>query len=636
MNWLFLNPIKGDDWGGMENWMLKLCQGLPAHGDRCLVAARSRSRWPEYCERQSVSFAPFTFGFDLAPWSLGRLHGICSRFRPDVIVAKGFRSARFARLAWPSATIAVKLPFAHDLKDGLFDRWTYDTCIDRILVDNRAARTRFLRFPWVLPDRVVAVHNGVAYQDAGTLPERRVQLRKVFQVPPDTLVVAAAGRLTADKRYTDSIEALARLPHALPFRLVLFGDGPERPALMALAERRGIVDRVLFAGWRNDARDLLCACDVLVHPSGDEGLPNVVLEAMAGGVPVVATDAGGTREIITHQGLGRLVQIGNVAALSSALHELLSFPALRNQIGAEATRHVRADFSLERMVHTIRAVLERASWARHSRSVAPTPTGIGGYWVGSPETAVGTDAETWDRHKDAELVSRSGKAVVHRVRVGPDTYYVKRFLGDRLLLRRMGARSPVALLNFRAAARLALRGAAVVPHLAAGWGLGHGHEGESLLITGTVADAVPLDRWNRDFLDSRASQGGLAQALATWLAHLHGAGVACHDLKASNILMRRRPEGAIEFILLDLDNCKLCRFGVTPHDAQRNLHQLFRSVHSLATPFAILRFLAAYRESRGFGRQTIRRLAAAVERRLHRRGTGFAELRATYHARRAP
>ena len=630
MNWLFLNPIKGDDWGGMENWMLKLCQGLPSHGDHCLVAARSRSRWPEYCERHGLSFEPFPFGFDLAPWAVGRLHRICRRFQPDIVVAKGFRSARFARFAWPSATIAVKLPSAYELKDGFFDRWTYDTCVDRVLVDNRAARAQFLRFPWVLPGRVVAVHNGVAYQDAATLPERRIQLRESFHLPPGTLVIGAVGRLAPDKRYADAVEAVANLPREIPLRLVLFGDGPERPLLTALAERRGVTDRVLFAGWHNDARNLLCACDVLVHPSGAEGLPNVVLEAMAGGVPVVATDAGGTREIIINKRLGRLVQIGDVAGLASGLHELLTVPALRAQIGADATRHVRADFSLERMVDTVRRALEHASWARQSQFLPPAATSAGGYWIGSPENTVGTTAEDWDRQEDAELISRSGKAVVHRVRVGTGTYYVKRFLGDRLFLRRMGVRPPVALLNFRAASRLALRGAAVVPHLAAGWG--HGYKGESLLITGTVADAIPLDQWTREHVATPASQRGLAQAMATWLAHLHGAGVACHDLKASNILIHRRPEGVIEFILLDLDNCKLCSFGVTAHDAQRNLHQLFRSFQVSATPLAILRFLATYRARRGLGRQAIRRLATAVERRLHRRGTGFVELQAAHRA----
>ena len=88
MNWLFLNPIKDDHWGGMENWMLKLCQGLPAHGDSCLVAGRPRSRWPEVCRREGIAYVPFAFGFDLAPWALWRLRGICRRFLPGIVVAK--------------------------------------------------------------------------------------------------------------------------------------------------------------------------------------------------------------------------------------------------------------------------------------------------------------------------------------------------------------------------------------------------------------------------------------------------------------------------------------------------------------------------------------------------------------------
>jgi hypothetical protein len=157
MNWLFLDPIKGDDWGGMENWMLKLCQGLPAHGDSCLVAGRPRSRWPEVCRREGIAYVPFAFGFDLAPWALWRLRGICRRFLPGIVVAKGFRAARFARLAHPDAAVAVKLPSASELTSAWTDRATYHHCIDRVLVDNHCARQAFLRFPWVLPGKIVAV-----------------------------------------------------------------------------------------------------------------------------------------------------------------------------------------------------------------------------------------------------------------------------------------------------------------------------------------------------------------------------------------------------------------------------------------------------------------------------------------------
>ncbi|MEI6150691.1 MAG: glycosyltransferase, partial [bacterium] len=248
--------------------MLKLCKELPQHGDQCLVGARPLSRWPERCARERIPFAPFTFGFDLAPWAVARLRRIGRDFKPDIVIAKGFRAARFARLTWPSAAIGVKLPSANELHDGPIERWTCNICIDRILTDNHVARAGFLRHPWVLPGKIAVAHNGVALPSSGSETSLRASLRHEFNLDADTLIIGAVGRLTPDKNYHHAIEAIARLPRDLPVRLLLVGDGPEKPALSAQAEQLGLSDRVFFAGWRDNARELLWGCDGVLHPSG--------------------------------------------------------------------------------------------------------------------------------------------------------------------------------------------------------------------------------------------------------------------------------------------------------------------------------------------------------------------------------
>jgi tRNA A-37 threonylcarbamoyl transferase component Bud32 len=218
------------------------------------------------------------------------------------------------------------------------------------------------------------------------------------------------------------------------------------------------------------------------------------------------------------------------------------------------------------------------------------------------------------------------------MQVGGETIYMKRFLGRRLSLRRLGLRRPVAVDNFRIAAQLILRGVAVVPHLAASWHFGAGAGDESLLVTGTIPNAVTMDKWCRLHDARLTGNQGLCFELAVWLARLHGAGVACHDLKASNVLIHRPDGGGLEFTLLDLDNCRLRLCQATNHDIHRNFHQFFRSFQFIASPPAILRFLAVYRRERGLKKRSMRRLIAEVERRLHRRGTGYAEMLAAYRA----
>lgn len=294
-----------------------------------------------------------------------------------------------------------------------------------------------------------------------------------------------------------------------------------------------------------------------------------------------------------------------------------------------------AVYSLDSMTATVRSTMQQALNARQDERSPAQTSPSGRQWLRSSICKLGPDNAIWEGRTDAELVSRSPHAIVRRMQCGTETIYLKKFMDHRLSLRRFGLRRPVAVDNFRTAARLILRGAAVVPHLGASWNFGASAEGQSLLITGTLAHAVTLDKWRRSQDARLTGHHGVCGELARWLAYLHGAGVACHDLKASNVLVNQRDDGHLEFTLLDLDNCRLRLFQVTDHDIHRNLHQLFRSFQTFATPPAILRFLAVYRQVRGLKRRHIRRLVAEVERRLHRRGTGYAEILAAYRAGRA-
>jgi glycosyltransferase involved in cell wall biosynthesis len=626
MNWLFLNPIKRQEWGGMENWHLKLCQELPRSGDRCLVAARPASRWPATCRARGLDFAPFPFGFDLAPWALLRLRLICRRFQPDIAIAKGFRSARFMRLAWPSAAIAVKLPFADDLNDAPIDRWTFARCVDRILTDNHLARAAFLRYPWVLPGKVVTVHNGVAVPDDDELARDRSRLRRHFPIPPERLIIACAGRLTPEKGFADILAALSLMGPRPCVHLLILGEGPEAGPLRALAAHLNLTDRVTFAGWRDDARSLIRGADLFLHASQSEGLPNVVLEAMADALPVIATDAGGTREIFSRPGLGSLVPIRAPAAIAAALAPLLADATLRAARGAAARAHVREHFSLPVMARRIRDSLRatrtlKGALPLHTQGRPGPPIRILRNTDTPPIAAdplLGAPASDW------EPVTRSTKALVHRLRQGEETYYIKRFVDDTFHLRRLRLRAPAAMANLMIARRLELKGAAVVPHLMAVWP--GPTRSPSVLLTGAPPSLSTLADWARARAGEADTRRRLIRDLATWLARLHTVGIACHDLKTTNMLIHAQPEGGLDFVLLDLDNCRVRACPVGPLGTARNLHQVFRSFHALATPREALRFLGVYRCFRRLSRRQTRALARRVEARMTRRGPGFQAL----------
>ena len=156
------------------------------------------------------------------------------------------------------------------------------------------------------------------------------------------------------------VDALIRLLPELPdTRLVIAGDGHIRRELSDLAAQSRVAERVVFLGDvpHREVAWYLRQADAFVLNSTYEGLPHVVLEAMAAGTPVIATDAGGTGEVVEHEATGLLVPVGDAAALQAAIERLWREPALGGHLTAEATRRLRAHFDFDAMVDATEAIL---------------------------------------------------------------------------------------------------------------------------------------------------------------------------------------------------------------------------------------------------------------------------------------
>ncbi|HEV2054416.1 MAG TPA: glycosyltransferase family 4 protein [Methylomirabilota bacterium] len=167
-------------------------------------------------------------------------------------------------------------------------------------------------------------------------------------------VIGAAGRLVRLKGHADLLRAAALLRPGWPaLRVEIAGEGPERPALQDEARRLGLESQVTFLGWQTDMGAALARWDVLVQPSLDEGFGLAALEAMAAGLPVVATRVGGLPEVVEEGSTGLLVASADPSSLATALERLLRNPDLGSAMGAAGRERARAHFSVERMVTSI-------------------------------------------------------------------------------------------------------------------------------------------------------------------------------------------------------------------------------------------------------------------------------------------
>jgi glycosyltransferase involved in cell wall biosynthesis len=207
--------------------------------------------------------------------------------------------------------------------------------------------------------RVGVIYNGI---DVGPLPDRcaRSAARNALRLEDDVLVVGTVARLDPVKDLGTLIRAVAALVPEMRIALLVIGDGPEKDGLQALAATLGVCPHVHFLGHRSDARALLAGCDLFANTSISEGISLTILEAMAAGLPIVATEVGGTPEILDTT-CGRFVPARNAANVTDALRALAVAPAARQSLGTAARQRVEARFTLDRMVREYRDAYYRAA-----------------------------------------------------------------------------------------------------------------------------------------------------------------------------------------------------------------------------------------------------------------------------------
>jgi glycosyltransferase involved in cell wall biosynthesis len=202
------------------------------------------------------------------------------------------------------------------------------------------------------------IPNGVRTRD---LPARGISGnagRSILDgvVPPGVPVIGTIGRLRGQKAHDVLIEAFARIRDRTAAHLLVIGDGVLRENLLQQTREAGLEDRVHFLGVRTDLPDLYATMSVYAHPAYFEGMPNAVMEAMAAGVPVVATAVDGTRELIRDGETGWLVPAGDAAALAERLALVLGDPGTADAVGSSGAAFVRENFSVERMVAAFESV----------------------------------------------------------------------------------------------------------------------------------------------------------------------------------------------------------------------------------------------------------------------------------------
>jgi glycosyltransferase involved in cell wall biosynthesis len=290
--------------------------------------------------------------------AFARLRALLRRERPDVLHTWMFTCNLYGRLAargLPLATLASEVA-ADPEKSAI------RLAIDRLLAPstsafyvNSGAVARFYHERCGIPlEKLVVIPNGVRVVEATPVPRAALGVRE------HAFLVCGAGRLVREKGFDRLVEALALPPlRGRDVELVLAGEGPERTALGRLAATRGLGGRVHLLGQRADLPGVLRAADAFVLSSRSEGMANALMEAMALGLPCVATPVGGVDELIVPGESGLVVETGAPGAIAAALGRLLDDPGLARRLGAAARERMARAFSVEANVQRFEALYAR-------------------------------------------------------------------------------------------------------------------------------------------------------------------------------------------------------------------------------------------------------------------------------------
>ena len=348
-------------WRGGQNQVLVTVLGLRALGHRTVLVAHPtgelRRRAAEGLDL--IPLAPRAEMDLAAAWRLAR---VLKQLKPDIVHAHDPHAVAMASLAVSMSTMPVRPRLVASrrvdfhMRQSALSRWKYRQ-VDCFICASEAIR-RIVVSDGIPRRNTVTVHEGIDLERVAAAPP--AELHKELWLPHEAPIVGNVAALVAHKGQRHLVDAAMRvLPQHPDARFIIAGEGELRKPLEQQIRQHHLEKHVMLAGFRTDILSVHKAFDIFVMSSVTEGLGTSILDAMACGRPVVATNVGGIPEVVVDDVTGLLVPPRDPTAMAAAIVKLLASRSLREEMGAAGLKRVRDRFSAEAMVRNTLRVYER-------------------------------------------------------------------------------------------------------------------------------------------------------------------------------------------------------------------------------------------------------------------------------------
>lgn len=362
-----LRVVIGLNQGGVQQAVLNLFRGLDTERFRPIACAIENSGAIGR-EIEAAGFEVVTLGYRRQPWQTIRaLRKLMVERNVAIAHGSSYHPGLYSRIAGIMAGVPVLVNHEH----VVFDRWRPQRFIanralaprtDAFIAVGRAVADQVQDWYGYPDAKMHVIHNGVDVERFHPSESKR-EAKAHLGLDPDRLLVGMVARIDAEKGHRFLFEALARLAPRYDFDCVLVGTGREEREIRKQAAECGAADRIRFLGLRRDVPELLRAFDVFAFPTLKEGFPNALLEAMASGCAIVASDFPGNLEMVG-DGINALVApMGDAALLEHQLERLMTDAELCRRLGLQARLDAECRFSVQRNVERTAALYEQL-WQR--------------------------------------------------------------------------------------------------------------------------------------------------------------------------------------------------------------------------------------------------------------------------------
>ena len=353
MKILFINSIRRENYGGGEKWMLSAARGLKTRGHQVFIAGRRASIFLNKAVEGGLITWPVNIKRDVSPLSTIKIHAFLIRNQIDTLICNYNRDVRVAGLA--AALAGMKHVYARHglkiIKNTIRHTLPLRLLTKGIITNTNTIKDAYLKYNCFPQGFIHVLHNGISM-------DKTIQAKDFSQSFKNKIIVAAAGRLVKQKGFSYLIKAagiLGKRREDMVF--LIYGEGETQNELSRQIEVEGVSAMVFLKGFASPLMPIIKGADIFILPSLSEGMPNVVMEAMALGTPVIATSVNGVSELMENNKNGIIVEPANPVQMARALEYLADNPDKRTFLAKNALKRMESFFTMEQMLDSLEKIL---------------------------------------------------------------------------------------------------------------------------------------------------------------------------------------------------------------------------------------------------------------------------------------